>query len=89
MNPKVPRINVHRGRFLSQFLQTIPDTTVKTGERLSSVQEVSDAVIITFEDGLVERTHGVIACNGINSAARATVLVSEHPPVKPTYTGRV
>ena len=42
---------------------------------------------LTFEDGSVERAHGVIACNGINSAARATVLGSEHPAVKPAYTG--
>jgi len=87
VNLETPRINVHRGRFLGQLLQTIPDTTVKTSRKLSTIRESSDAVILIFEDGSVEHSHGVIACNGINSATRATILGSEHPAVKPAYTG--
>lgn len=69
-------------------MKTIPEESVKTGKKLSNVQQTSDAVILTFEDGAVEHVHGVIACNGINSSARAAVLGPEHPAVKPVYSNR-
>jgi salicylate hydroxylase len=85
--PEVPKITVHRSRFLGKLEESLSQGILKMGKKLQRLSETKDGIILTFEDGSSERADGVVACDGINSVGREFVLGAEHPAVKPVFTG--
>lgn len=65
--------SVHRAKFLSEVLKSIPELTAEFGKHLVNLEELEDSVRLEFADGTVDYASAVIACDGIKSTIRKYV----------------
>ena len=87
----MPQIVVSRGGFQREINKTIPNIVIHTQQRVAKVEVGSEAsspqAAVTFVDGTVRTFDAVIGGDGINSVVREAVLGSDHPAIKPVFTG--
>jgi 6-hydroxynicotinate 3-monooxygenase len=72
-------LTVHRGDFHALMTETIAPNTIAFGKRLTAVEDLGDAVKLSFADGTIEEADIVIGADGINSRIRESLLGPEEP----------
>ncbi|KIV81896.1 hypothetical protein PV11_04045 [Exophiala sideris] len=81
----------HRARFLDELLKLIPLSTAQFGKALRSIESAEDQdenLILHFADGTTAIASAVIACDGIKSVVRRSLLEDypSHPASQPQPT---
>jgi len=80
--------SVHRARYLDELIKLIPSEIAHFGKRLEGIEDNSDHVVISFEDGTTVKHSAVIACDGVKSKARPILLGEANPATLPQFTGK-
>ena len=91
-----PQKTVRRSRFLSELRKTLPDGLIRTGKRLTAIEQPTNSdgkVRLTFEHASVVFVDGVVGCDGISSTVRRYVLGPDHPGLeaqwRPSFNTRI
>ena len=79
----ISSVIIHRGKLQRILLESIPNTTVKTGYRAISVLE-GEQPIVKFANNQLQTCDYVVAADGIRSAIRSQLF----PSKKPRYSGQ-
>lgn len=74
---------IHRADLHEKLIAILGKEHIHTGRALSGFQEQQDNIEVYFEDGSSDTADGLIAADGIHSAARQILL----PEVHPRYSG--
>jgi salicylate hydroxylase len=83
------RTSAHRRDLLNHLTSMIPRDLVRFSKRVVDVQQLSNRVIIRFEDGETVEHTAVIGADGVKGPIRRFVLGKDFPDeVAPTFTGR-
>ncbi|KAI1612438.1 hypothetical protein EDD36DRAFT_236733 [Exophiala viscosa] len=82
----------HRARFLDELLKLIPPSTAQFGKALRSIKPAEDQeenLVLHFADSTTATASAVIACDGIKSVVRRSLLEEYpgHPALRPQSTG--
>ncbi|KAI1845042.1 hypothetical protein JX266_008835 [Neoarthrinium moseri] len=86
-SPPYKALRITRGDALKAVLEVLhrqDNITLTCGKKTVGIEETSDDVIITFEDGEIYRGDILLGCDGIHSITR---LQHVDPQRKETYTG--
>jgi len=91
-SPTPGRACFHRARFLDELLRLIPPSTAQFGKALRSIKPAEDQdenLVLHFADGTTATASAVIACDGIKSIVRRSLLEDypDHPALRPQSTG--
>lgn len=65
---------IHRADLHAALRETVPDDCVRTGAKVTSVEETGEGVSVTLADGTEERAAAVIGADGIGSTVREKVF---------------
>lgn len=84
---EVGRRGVHRGSLVEKMIGLIPTGTTEFNKHLVGLEDDGVAVKLTFRDETVARASAVLACDGIKSVVRRTVLRSDPDSIEPVFTG--
>lgn len=80
-----PQISIHRGHLQKLLLRRVRERlgpgSVQTGQRVVGWHDHGDRIEARLESGLMVSGTVLIACDGIHSAARATLWPDEGPPI--------
>ncbi|KAM5349858.1 hypothetical protein ACJ41O_006363 [Fusarium nematophilum] len=80
----------HRGHFINELLQLLPDGVALFNKQLERIEEPKDGdfgkLRIYFHDGTVAEADAVIGCDGIKSRTRELLFGQDHPSAKCSYT---
>lgn len=76
---------LHRAHLLECLKERIPESAVKLGKRLSWIDRSGSAYVLHFEDGSTAEADIVIGCDGIKSAVRQDMGLTDSP----IYSGQV
>ncbi len=82
------RKTVSRADLLQGLCELIPADRITFGKRLKSVEQDSQTVELTFEDGSTVQSDLVIAADGIHSPIRKYILGPDHPATEPVNHDR-
>jgi 6-hydroxynicotinate 3-monooxygenase len=74
-----PYINIHRGDLHGVLERVVAPRTIAFNHRLVGIDEKSDAVRLTFENGVRVEAEIVIGADGIRSKVRESLLGPEPP----------
>lgn len=81
--------SLRRVDFLSAMVRLIPKDIAHFSKRLLSLEEKSDGVYLSFEDGTTAFADVVVGCDGIKSSVKPFVLSAEEVErTKATYSGQ-
>ena len=78
---------VHRAAILRELLAYTPEDRLATGKRTERIEELSDIILIHFDDGTCAEADVLIGADGIHGPARSYVLGPENPATKPVFAG--
>ncbi len=81
----MPFLAMHRGDLHSALASLVPASSVHQGKQLIGLEQHSDSVLLSFQDGSQVRAAAVIGADGVHSQVREIILGAE----KPRFTGRV
>lgn len=81
----VPAICMRRSDLLASLLSALPAQSIRLGHTLSKLEQSTDEVSITFENGLSAQHDAVIGADGIRSRVRSH-LFGRSEPVYRGYT---
>lgn len=84
---EVGRRGIHRGTLVEKMIGLIPTGTTKFGKHLVGLEDDGLAVKLTFRDETVAWASAVLACDGIKSVVRRTVLWSDPASIEPVFAG--
>jgi salicylate hydroxylase len=84
---EVGRRGVHRGTLIEKMIGLIPTGTTKFGKHLVGLEDDGLTVKLTFRDETVAWASAVLACDGIRSVVRRTVLRSYPALIEPVFAG--
>lgn len=76
---------LHRAHLLDSLKERIPDSKLNLGKRLSRIDRAGEAYMLYFEDGSSAEADIVIGCDGIKSAVRQDMGLTDSP----IYSGQV
>lgn len=86
--PGCGQSSVHRADFLDAIAANLPDGIAQFGKRCVDIQQDTDGVEVTFEDGSHHRCDILIGFDGIKSAVRQHVLSPEqYRDLAPFWSG--
>jgi 6-hydroxynicotinate 3-monooxygenase len=74
-----PYVNIHRGDLHHVLGQALKPGTVAFNHRLIAIDETSNAIRLTFEDGRTVEADVVIGADGVHSKVRHSLLGPEPP----------
>ncbi len=74
-----PYINIHRGDLHGVLERVVAPGTIAFNHRLAGLDETSDAVRLTFENGVRTEAEIVIGADGIRSKVRESLIGAEPP----------
>lgn len=80
-----PYYSFHRADLLDALAINLDKSTIHLGHRLSAVEEQSDRVILSFENGNKVEAQYVIGADGVRSVLRKAMYGDDNP----TYTGQM
>ena len=81
------RRGIHRETLVEKMIGLIPTGTTKFGKHLVGLEDDGVAVKLTFRDETVTWASAVLACDGIRSVVRRTVLRSDPASIEPVFAG--
>jgi salicylate hydroxylase len=84
---EVGRRGVHRGTLVEKMIGLIPTGTTEFDKHLVGLEDDGLAVKLTFKDETVAWASAVLACDGIRSVVRRTVLQSYPDLIEPVFAG--
>lgn len=84
---EVGRRGVRRETLVEKMIGLIPTGTTKFGKHLEELEDHGFAVKLMFRDGTVAWASAVLACDGIRSVVRRTVLQSDPASIEPVFAG--
>ncbi|KAK6063355.1 mannitol 1-phosphate dehydrogenase [Seiridium cupressi] len=87
MAPGVGHTAVGRYELLNLLASKIDQSRARFVKKLISVVQHESGAELSFEDGTTDTAGIVIACDGIHSAVRKSVLGQQHPSAEPKFTG--
>lgn len=76
---------LHRAHLLESLKERIPAAALSLGKRLKAVDRAGAAYALHFEDGSVAQADIVVGCDGIKSAVRQDMGLTDSP----IYSGQV
>ena len=82
------RSSCHRAKFLDELIGIRPRDIAEFNKTMVHIDENEDGVLTSFADGTTAHASAVVCCDGIKSVARSLVLGSDHPAVKPVFSGQ-
>jgi salicylate hydroxylase/6-hydroxynicotinate 3-monooxygenase len=80
-----PYLCMHRADLHEALLSAVPAETVHLGSKLFGLDQSRDQVKLSFTDGTKATADAVIACDGIHSLVRETIV----GPDMPIHRGRI
>lgn len=80
---------VHRAKFLDEFVALVPKEVAHFGKRLVEIEETKHGLKLYFKDGTTATADCVIGADGVHSVVREHVMGSDHPKLKPVFSGSV
>jgi salicylate hydroxylase len=84
---EVGRRGVLRETLVEKMIGLIPTGTTKFGKHLVGLEDYGIAVKLTFRDETWAWASAVLACDGIGSVVRRTVLWSDPASIEPAFAG--
>ncbi|KAF2648246.1 FAD/NAD(P)-binding domain-containing protein [Lophiostoma macrostomum CBS 122681] len=78
---------LQRAALLHELLEPVSRSTMHTNKKLVSIDEQTNDLLLTFEDGTTITTDALIGADGISGFVRSHVLGSDHGAVKPVHAG--
>lgn len=76
---------LHRAHLLDSLKERIPESALHLGQRLTWIDRAGSAYVLHFEDGSTAEADIVIGCDGIKSAVRQDMGLTDSP----IYSGQV
>ena len=80
-----PYYTFHRADLLDALASGLDRSTIHLGHRLTKIEERSDAVLLTFDNGAQVETEFLIGADGVRSVIRRSLYGDDNP----TYTGQM
>lgn len=80
--------SVHRARYLDGLIALVPEGVAVFGKRILEIEEVGEAVVLRFEDGVEVKHDAVIGCDGVKSRTRRILLGEDDMAAYPVFTGK-
>ena len=81
----VPYLVMHRADLHRLLGSKVPREIIEFGRKLEAVDQDSNGVHLTFTDGSTADVDWLVACDGVHSVIRKTLLGDEEP----RYSGRI
>jgi len=78
---------VHRGTLIEKLASLVPEGIAEFGKQLINLEDFGTSVKLSFKDGTVAWASAVLACDGIRSVARRTILRSDPASIEPAFAG--
>jgi salicylate hydroxylase len=78
-------LGLHRADFVGVLASALPPEVVRTGHRLTRIEEGEDAVLLEFANAASETADLVVGADGIHSVVRAAVT----EPTEPVFSGSI
>lgn len=78
-------LGLHRADLVGVLASALPEGTVRTGHRLTRIEERESEVVLEFANGVTETADVVVGADGIHSLVRASVT----EPTEPTASGSI
>lgn len=76
---------LHRAHLLDALKERVPESALKQGKRLKAIDREGSVYVLHFEDGSSAEADIVIGCDGIKSAVREEMGLTDSP----IYSGQV
>jgi salicylate hydroxylase len=80
-----PYYTFHRADLLDALASGLDQSDIHLGHRLTGIEEKSDSILLTFDNGVRVETEYLIAADGVRSVIRHALYGADNP----TYTGQM